>query len=128
MLDSTIISNVAFGIEENKANEKQIIYSLTQAGIINKINTLEKNIHSNVGENGNKFSGGERQRIILARALYRKPKLLILDEPTSSLDDEVADAFITVLEDLSKDISIVLVTHKISSRLRQISEIYTIDN
>jgi len=128
LLDSTIISNVAFGLKENRSIENKVIHSLTQAGIINKINTLENNIHTTVGENGNKFSGGERQRIILARALFRKPKLLILDEPTSSLDDEIANAFITVLEKLSKEISIVLVTHKISNRLREISEIFNINN
>ena len=127
LLDSSVLENVGFGIEKDKIDKDKVFKALALAGILDKVKSLKNNIYSDVGNDGNKFSGGERQRITLARALYKEPKLLVLDEPTSHLDDAITDGFIDVLENLSKNISIVIVTHKVSSKLKNISRNFYIN-
>lgn len=127
LLDTSILENVAFGIEKEKIDKNKATKALSQAGILNKVNIQADKIYENVGSDGNKFSGGERQRITLARALYKEPKLLILDEPTSQLDAKIADEFILVLEKLSKKISIVMVTHNVTVKLQEISNVFYIN-
>ena len=127
LLDTSILENVAFGIEKEKIDKNKATKALSQAGILNKVNIQADKIYENVGTDGNKFSGGERQRITLARALYKEPKLLILDEPTSQLDAKIADEFILVLEKLSKKISIVMVTHNVTVKLQEISNVFYIN-
>ena len=80
-----------------------------------------------IGEGGSKLSGGEIQRIGLARALYRDPEILILDEFTSALDDEVEKDILNTLEKFKKEHTIILSTHK-SNILYFCDEIYHIKN
>lgn len=75
------------------------------------MNNLKNNIHYDVGERGKNLSGGQRQRISIARALVNKPQILILDEPTSSLDSESEKLIIQTLQNLKKDLTIILVSH-----------------
>ena len=64
-----------------------------------------------VGERGNKFSGGQRQKISLARAIFRKPQILILDEPTSSLDKGSENLFMKTLQKIKTELIVILITH-----------------
>ena len=68
-----------------------------------------------VGEGGGKLSVGQKQRIAIARAMLRKPQILILDEPTSALDKESSRRVIETLQKLKRDVILILVTHKIDS-------------
>lgn len=68
-----------------------------------------------VGERGLKLSGGERQRIAIARALYGKPAILVLDEASSALDDDTEWQIMDGLRDLADDVTIIAVTHRTSS-------------
>ena len=103
-----------FGILLDKANAKDFVKNLP-----NQIDTM-------VGERGVSLSGGERQRIVLARAFIKKPKILILDEATSSLDFESENLIYESIKNLSNKMTIIIITHKLSF-LKQSSKIFVIE-
>ena len=79
------------------------------------IKTQPNGINSLVGEKGIRISGGELQRLALARALYVKPDTIILDEPTSSLDKNTEKKILGILKSLSKKLTIIIVTHNLDN-------------
>ena len=85
--DTTIAENIALGQKFEDIDLKRIKKVSKQAQIHNFIETLEKKYYTQVGELGSRLSGGEKQRLGIARALYRKSSLIIFDEATSSLDE-----------------------------------------
>ena len=93
----------------------------------NVIKKLPEKMMTNVGEGGSQLSGGQSQRIGIARALYKKPKLLILDEATSSLDKLTETKIQQTIKKLGKDILVISIAHRISS-LKAFDKILVIDN
>ena len=106
----TIKENITFG--DNKYSDEDIYKSLEMSGA-NFVNNLKDQIYTTIGEKGYKLSGGQRQKLSLARALIRNPKILILDEPTSSLDEKnkslIIENLIKIKE--SSDITIIMISH-----------------
>ena len=92
----------------------------------NVVKKLPEKLMTNVGEGGNQLSGGQSQRIGIARALYKKPKLLILDEATSSLDKLTETKIQQTIKKLGKDILVISIAHRISS-LKAFDKILVID-
>lgn len=111
LLDDTIAANIGFG--EIEIDDQKMSEVLKRSGLDNFVNDLENGVNTVVGENGAMISGGQKQRIGIARALYREPKILILDESTNALDAEIESAIISTIKDLcSNGISILFITHK----------------
>ena len=107
--NDTISSNIALGKE---IDEDQIIKSLKNANAWNFVNQLSKGINEEVYDRGARFSGGQRQRLALARALYSEPQILLLDEPTTGLDKNSENKLISSIQQIKGRITIVIISHK----------------
>ena len=109
-----VIENIAIGDDE--PDMQKIIDICTQLGLIGFIESLPKGFQTYLGENGASLSGGQRQRIAIARALYREPEILILDEATSSLDsasEKYVQKMIDILKE--KDKTVIVIAHRLST-------------
>ena len=115
LINATIAENVAFGIPKSKINIKHLNNCLKKAGIHEYINSLRDGFNYILGDKGEGFSIGQKQRLSIARALYFNPDILLLDEPTSSLDRENEEKIIETILALSKQITVIMSTHKINN-------------
>lgn len=113
LLNDTIENNIRF--YENSVTQDDIVRSAKLANIYDFINTLPASFQTVVGERGMRLSGGQRQRIILARALARKPEILILDEATSALDNESEVLIQRSIEKLKSQITVLAIAHRLST-------------
>ena len=109
IINATIAENIVFGFGELDTKKLERIAKL--AGISDFIAEMQNGFNTIAGERGSRLSGGQRQRIALARALYREPKLLILDEITSALDSISTEKLINSLKEIKGQTTIILVTH-----------------
>ena len=125
-LNDTIEKNIAFGLQGNKINKKLLIEVSKKAQIYEYINSTNQKFKTKVGEGGINFSGGQLQRIAIARALYKKSELLILDESTNSLDPENEFQFFKFLKNIAKEITIIIISHD-NKNLVMCDKIYIID-
>ena len=127
LTDDTIKNNIAFGENDEEINKTMLSQSIKSAQLENFINKLEKTLNTEVGENGLAISGGQRQRIGIARALYKDPQILILDEMTSALDLLTEEKIINELNGLKGKKTILIITHR-NSTTKYCDEIYQIES
>jgi len=113
LLNDTIEKNIAFGYNQENINKNALKIAMKNAVIYDFINNLPLKEKTIVGENGKSLSGGQIQRIGIARALYKDPSILIFDESTNSLDMNTEKEFMDVLRKLKNDRTIIFVTHKL---------------
>lgn len=123
LADASISENIAFGIDQNKINIPLVERVADEALVKKFLDDQGSNLDSGVGERGIKLSGGQRQRIGIARALYKRSGLIIFDEATSSLDEQTETEIMDTIYNLDKELTIVLVAHRIST-LKRCDEIY----
>jgi ATP-binding cassette subfamily C protein len=112
LVDDTIKSNIAFGVPTEKINNNDLNLAIELSQLKKLINSLPEKENSLVGEDGIKLSGGEKQRIGIARALYFRPKVLFLDEPTSSLDSKNEKLILEDIYKLGKNRTILIISHR----------------
>ena len=96
------------------------------SGVNQFISSIKDGLKANLGENGIQISGGQKQRLLLARELYKSPEILILDEATSALDKESEEIITSSLEKLNGTITIIIITHR-ETLLRCADKIYKIN-
>ena len=111
--DDTLLNNVAFGIQKENVNYKRVEEVLSLAGMDRVVKGLPEGLETLLGEHMTGLSGGEMQRICIARALYNDPEILVLDEATSSLDLQTKEGIMGTVRDLSKNRTIIMATHDI---------------
>ena len=114
--DSSISENIAFGEKSENIDQKKVEQVSKIANLHDDvINELSEKYNTIVGERGIRLSGGQRQRVGIARALYRKPQVLILDEATSALDNLTEKFVMEAINNLDKKITIIIVAHRLST-------------
>ena len=127
LADCSVIKNIAFGIDEAEIDFNKVIRSSKDAKLHDFINQLPDGYNTVVGERGAKLSGGQIQRIGIARVLYNNPEIIIFDESTSSLDFETEEAIISSINEFKENKTIIMISHKKSS-LRFCEKIYSLNN
>jgi subfamily B ATP-binding cassette protein MsbA len=125
LFDDTILNNIKYARPDASNND---IYEAAEQSICKEfINNLEHGYDTMIGENGVKLSGGEKQRLSIARAFLKKSKIILLDEATSSLDSETEQKIQKALHDLTIDKTTIVIAHRLSTILNS-DKIFVIDN
>lgn len=115
IVSGSIAENVALGTELNDIDAERVMEAINSAHLTDFVNTLPEGIFSSVGNQADALSGGQIQRLGLARALYTNPKLIVLDEATSALDAG-SEAFISEsIRSLGKDVTVIVIAHRLST-------------
>jgi len=115
LTDDTIEANIAFAKSRDEINSDKAIKAAKMANLHEFIKTLPEQYKTFVGERGVRLSGGQRQRIGIARALYHDPRILMLDEATSSLDGITENAIMDAINNLSHQKTIIMIAHRLST-------------
>jgi ATP-binding cassette subfamily B protein len=115
LADTSIEENIALGIPAAEVDRARLEAAARQAQIAGFIESLPKGYATTVGERGVRLSGGQRQRIGIARALYKQSPVLVFDEATSALDDATEKALMDTLAGLSRDLTIIMIAHRLST-------------
>ena len=115
LADSTIEENIAFGVPKDRIDNARVRHAAQQAQIAESIETWPKQYQTFVGERGIRLSGGQRQRIGIARALYKQADVIIFDEATNALDNETEQAVMQAIENLSKDLTLLIIAHRLTT-------------
>ena len=115
LIDDTLRRNIAFGVSDGEIDEEALKEAIHLAQLEEFVGELPDGLETTVGERGVRVSGGQRQRIAIARALYRRPSVLVFDEGTSALDNATEAQLMTAIEGLRGQHTIILIAHRLST-------------
>ena len=127
LLNDSVLANIAFGEPADLIDKDKVIAAAKQSAIHDVIVALENGYDSQIGEGGIKLSGGQRQRLGIARALYFDPEILIFDEATSSLDNATEASIMKTIESFSKDKTIIIIAHRLST-VEHVDYLYNVED
>ena len=126
LFSDTIKNNICFGIENDCVSSDELVEAAKQACIYENIIAFPDQFETLLGERGVNLSGGQKQRVSIARALIRKPRMLVLDDCLSAVDTQTEDTILHALSNLHKDTISIVVSHRVSS-LRFVDRIYVLE-
>lgn len=126
IFDDTIANNITMWSNTGEVNQEEIKAVAEQANILNFIESLPNGFQTRVGDRGIQLSGGQKQRIFIARELFRKTAVLILDEATSSLDSKAEKNIQKSIENIQGKLTLVIIAHRIST-LKNVDTIVVIE-
>jgi ATP-binding cassette subfamily B protein len=126
LADTSLAQNIAFGVPPADIDLDRVRQAAERAQIAQFIESRSEGYDALVGERGIRLSGGQRQRIGLARALYKRASVLIFDEATSALDNATEQLVMNAINELNRDLTIVLVAHRLTT-VRQCDLIVELD-
>ena len=127
LIDGSFIENIALGEKSTEIDLEEVYKAARRAKISNFIKKTKYGFDTKVGERGINISGGQKQRLGIARALYKNPKILVLDEATSALDRETEIEVLSSINNSDNDLTIIMVAHRLST-LSNCDKIITIKN
>tara|TARA_B100001093_G_scaffold487850_1_gene524511 strand:+ start:1476 stop:3209 length:1734 start_codon:yes stop_codon:yes gene_type:complete len=127
LTNDSIKNNIAFGLEKNEINNQNLTKALKDSQLDRFVKSLDLGIETKVGERGTQISGGQLQRIGIARALYKIPEILIFDESTASLDTSTENGILDSIRRLKGEKTILMISHRFSS-LKDCDKIFEIKN
>ena len=126
ILDDSIKNNITFGKE--KSDTKNLLSNIIKNVQLEEyVHNLKDGINTNIGEKGSKISGGQAQRISIARSLYRNPEIIVLDEATSALDENTENEILKIFQENLKDKTILIVSHR-ENTMKICDKIYHMKN
>jgi len=115
LCDDTVRKNVAFGLPNTEINDERVWAALKSANLDDFVRSMPKGLDTEIGDRGIRISGGQRQRVGIARAMYHDPEILVLDEATSSLDNETEQAVSKAIQSLFGKKTILIIAHRLST-------------
>jgi ATP-binding cassette subfamily C protein len=127
MVTGTIAQNIALGIPDEKVDEDRMWECLRMAALDEVIRAMPGGLHASLGKQSDQLSGGQLQRLGLARALYPDPRLIILDEATSALDAGSEAAVSENIRDLGESVTLIVIAHRLST-IQHADTVYVIDD
>lgn len=115
LLDDSLCRNIAFGIDDDEISHHRLWNAINMAKLTEVVENLPQGIDTSLGENGIRLSGGQRQRVALARAFYNERDIIVMDEATSSLDNDTEREVISTIKKLKGEKTLIVIAHRLST-------------
>ena len=125
LIDDTIRANIAFGVPEKEVDNERVKLAMKEAMLYDYVESLPDKENTIVGERGVQMSGGQRQRLSIARALYSNPSIIIFDEATSALDEITEKEIMESIDNLIGQKTLIIIAHRLST-LKKCNKIFEV--